>query len=131
MNLDCIYTGDLKCTFFGTFLMVQWIRLAMQDTQVRSLVGQLRFHTLQSNKACVQQLTPNKAKKKKKKEEKSKFPKEEYRKPVYSFITWFATLAGYQKHYPGFAGASKACCCLHAMQFLQVILFFSSIMLLF
>ena len=91
----------------------------MQGTQVRSLVGQLRFHTLWSNKACVQQLTPNKAKK-----NKSKFPKEEYCKPVYSFITWFATLAGKQKRYPGFAGASKACCCLHAMQFLQVIFFF-------
>ena len=68
--------------------------------------------------------------KEKKREEKSEFPKEECCKPVYRFITWFATLAGKQKHYPGFAGASKSRCFLHATQFLQVSLFFS-IMLLF
>ena len=40
------------------FLMVQWLRihLAMQETQVPSLVGELRPHMLQSNKAQAPQL---------------------------------------------------------------------------
>ena len=40
-----------KLAFMGTSLVVQWlrIRLAMQGMQVRSLVGELRFHMPQSN----------------------------------------------------------------------------------
>jgi len=44
--------------FFGTSLVVQWLRihLPMQETQVQSLVGELRSHILRGNQAWVPQL---------------------------------------------------------------------------
>ena len=48
----------LKKTGWGTSLVIQWLRLylPMQVTQVRSLVGELRSHTLQGNSARAPQL---------------------------------------------------------------------------
>ena len=39
--------------FSGTSLVVQWLRihLPMQETQVQSLVGELRSHILRGNQA--------------------------------------------------------------------------------
>ena len=42
----CEFLGTIKCSAQGTSLVVQWlpIHLAMQETQVRSLVVELRSH---------------------------------------------------------------------------------------